>query len=188
MFNQQRLLTVSEYLEIGEIEPGYSELIEGRVVITPTPLADHAVAMFELADQLRTQLPVHLGCIHNLDVDLELAPPDEPGFSRRPDLIVVQRNARTRQNREGGMVKASEVVVVVEFLSPGSRRTDLVAKRSEYADAGIPHYWIVDLTEPVSRLACHLAGECGYADSGPVAGRFSTTDPFPIEIDLDALL
>jgi hypothetical protein len=62
-----------------------------------------------------------------------------------------------------------------------------VAKRDEYADAGIPHYWIVDPTEPVSLPACHLAGEFGYADDGSVTGRFTATEPFPVEIDLDAL-
>lgn len=30
-----RLLTVSQYLELGEIEPGYSELVE-RSVVAPT--------------------------------------------------------------------------------------------------------------------------------------------------------
>ncbi|MDQ4116157.1 MAG: Uma2 family endonuclease [Actinomycetota bacterium] len=181
------LLTVSEYLELGEIEPGYSELVEGRVVMTPSPWMDHNVAAFELALQLRPFLPPHLEIRLDTDVDLELVPPDEPGFSRRPDLIVVSKEARTRQRREGGIARASDVALVVEMLSPGSRRTDHVIKRGEYADAGVPHYWIVDLSGPVTMVACHLAGEFGYVDGGTVAGRFSTTDPFPVEVDLDAL-
>jgi hypothetical protein len=40
----------------------------------------------------------------------------------------------------------------------------------------------------VSLLVCHLAGEFGYADGGAVTGTFTTTEPFPVEIDLDALL
>ncbi|MCA4995831.1 Uma2 family endonuclease [Tsukamurella tyrosinosolvens] len=40
---------------------------------------------------------------------------------------------------------AADVLLAVEVLSPGTRRVDLVMMRSEYADAGIPHYWIVDL-------------------------------------------
>lgn len=35
------LLTVAEYLEIGEIELGYSELVEGRLLMTPSPAPDH---------------------------------------------------------------------------------------------------------------------------------------------------
>lgn len=183
-----RLLTVAEYLELGETEPGYSELVEGRLVITPSPLADHNRAAFAMALQLSPQLPPHLEIILDIDVDLELVPPDEPGFCRRPDLIVVQREARLRQRREGGAVRAREVVVAVELLSPGSRRTDHVVKRGEYADAGIAHYWIIDLVEPVSLLACHHAGEFGYVDRGPVTGTFTTTSPFAVDVELDELL
>lgn len=87
------------------------------------------------------------------------------------------------------MIRASEVVIIMETLSPGSGRTDRVAKRSEYADAGIPHYWILDLTEPVSMLACHLAGEFGYVDGGgPVTSRYTATEPFPVDIDLTTLV
>jgi Uma2 family endonuclease len=182
------LLTVAEYLEIGEIEPGYSELVEGRLLMSPSPVPDHNYALFEMAVRLRTQLPPGLEVIQDMDVDLQLAPPDAPGTVRRPDLIVVPRDARLRVRREGGVIRASEVLVIVEVLSPGSKRTDHVLKRSEYADAGIPHYWIVDIDPPASLLACHLAGEFGYADGGAVTGTFSTSAPFPVEIGLDALL
>ena len=123
-----------------------------------------------------------------MDVDLQLAPEDAPGTVRRPDVIVASREARLRTRRDGGVIRASEVLVVVEVLSPGSRRTDHVHKRGEYADAGIPRYWILDVSEPVSLLACHLAGEFGYADAGAVTGSFSAAEPFPAKIDLDALL
>ena len=182
------LLTVSEYQDLGETEPGYSELIEGRVVMSPGPSGDHNHVAFELGLRLRPFLPPHLEVLLELDVDLELVPPDEPGFSRRPDLVVVSREFRPRQRRDGGMARASEIAVAVEILSPGSRRTDHVIKRGEYADAGIPHYWIVDLSEPVTMVACHLAGEFGYVDGGTVSGRVTITDPFAAEIDLDGLV
>jgi Putative restriction endonuclease len=60
-------------------------------------------------------------------------------------------------DRDGGLLRASDVLVVVEIASPGSQRLDHVVKRHEYADAGIGHYWIVDLDEPVTLLDCHLA-------------------------------
>jgi Uma2 family endonuclease len=65
---------------------------------------------------------------------------------------------------------------VVEIVS---YRTDHVIKRDEYADAGIPYYWIVDLDDPVTLTACHLAGEFGYQDAGGVTDRFVTTELFP---------
>ena len=91
----------------------------------------------------------------------------------------------------GGILRAFEVVLAVEVVSAGSERTDRTIKHSEYADAGIPHYWVVDLGESGDRItltAHHLAGEFGYADAGPVDGVFAATEPFPVRIDLDALV
>jgi len=181
------LLTVAEYLALGETERGYDELVEGRVVMSPGPAPDHNHAAVEVLIQLRGHVPSELEVLLDLDVNLELAPPDAPGFTRRPDLIVVDRSARERVRGEGGIIRAAEVVVVAEFVSPGSRRTDNVMKRVDYADAGIPHYWIIDLDAPVSLVACHLAGELGYVDGGAATGVFSTTEPFPIRLDLDGL-
>jgi len=181
------LLTVEEYAELGETETGYTELQEGRLLMSPSPVPDHNLASGELFVQLRSQLPDHLLVIQDIDLDLQLVPAGQPGFSRRPDLMVFERTARERVRAEGGMIRASEVLVVIEVVSPGSRRTDHVIKRDEYADAGIPHYWIVDLYQPVSIIACHLAGEFGYQDPGAVSGTFTTAEPFPARLQLDQL-
>jgi Uma2 family endonuclease len=182
------LLTVAEYLEIGEVEPGYTELVEGRLLMCPSPVPRHSRAAHRIGNQLERQLPGGFEVLFDLDVDLQLDPPDYPGTVRRPDVIVVPLAARERVDDGGGVIRASEVLIAVEGVSPGSKRTDHVETRSQYADAGIPHYWIVDLDSPVSLLACHLAGEFGYADGGAVTGTFTASEPFSVEIDLDALL
>lgn len=179
------LLTVAEYTGLGETEVGYTELQEGRLVLSPNPDVQHNYIAGELAARLSTQLPEHLCVIHSLDVDLELAAADEPGFSRRPDLVIFERAARGRVKDEGGLVRASEVLVVV--VSPGSRRTDYVIKHGEYADAGIPRYWIVDLAALVSLVDCHLADDFGYQDARAVTGEFVTTEPCPITLRLEDL-
>lgn len=182
-----RLLTVSEYAALGETEFGYTELIEGRLLLSPSPVPDHGFAEVALVLALHQALPSGLELLPDTDLDLELAPPDEPGFVRRPDLMVVRSEARRRVRERGGLLRASDAVLVVEIVSPGSVRTDRVVKRDEYADAGIPYYWIVDIAEPVSVVACHLAGEFGYADGGEVTGVFRTEEPFPFELDLNTL-
>lgn len=182
-----RLLTLAEYLAIGEIEPGYSELIEGRVLMSPTPLPDHSVVASELAFQLHRQLPAATSVIPAVDVDLQFAAADAPGTARRPDLVVVRRGALERLREEGGILRASEVLLVVEVLMPGAGRIDRIEKRRDYADAGIPHYWIVDPVDPVSLLACRLVGP-DYSGTGAATGRFTATEPFDVAIDLDALL
>lgn len=84
-------------------------------------------------------------------------------------------------------MRAEETVLVVEIVSAGSRRTDHVIKRAEYADAGIGHYWILDLDAPASLLACQLAEGFGYQDTGASSAVFTTAEPFPARLDLDAL-
>jgi Uma2 family endonuclease len=183
-----RLLTVDAYAALGEDDRYRSELQEGSLVRSPSPVPDHMIVMGRLFVQLEEELPSDLQVIPDVDVDLELAPRGKPGFVRRPDLIVVHQAAVERVRRDGGILRAREVLVVVEIVSPGSHRTDHVIKRGEYADAGIPHYWIVDLDDPVTLIDCHLAAEFGYQDPGPVTGRFITTEPFPIGLTLDGLL
>jgi len=65
---------------------------------------------------------------------------------------------------------------------------DTVVKHGEYADAGIRHYWVVDLDGDISLTACHLAGEFGYADAAPSTGIFTAVDPFPVRLDLGGLV
>ncbi|TQM81834.1 Uma2 family endonuclease [Saccharothrix saharensis] len=187
---EPHLFTVAEYAELGEPGSGYTELQEGRILMSPSPSPNHNHASLRLAMQFVDQLPADLEVIQDVDVDvdLELVPDGDPGFSRRPDMVVIPRSARDRVPDEGGMLKASEVLVVMEIVSPGSKRMDRVVKRGEYEDAGIPHYWIVDLNHPVSLVACHLAGEFGYQDAGDVVGEFTTSVPFPVTLKLDGLV
>jgi Uma2 family endonuclease len=121
-------------------------------------------------------------------VNLELAPVDQPATVRIPNVVVVRAEAVERVRAEGAIFRASDVLLVVEVLSPGSIRTDQVVKRDEYADAGIPHYWIVDIREPVSVRTFHPAGEFGYAEGGEMTGVFRTDQPFEFELDLNRLV
>ena len=183
-----RLLTVDAYVALGEDDRYRSELQEGNLVMSPSPVPDHMIVMGKLFVQLDGELPADLVVIPDVDIDLELAPRGKPGFVRRPDLVVVQQSALDRVRRDGGILRACELLVVVEIVSPGSDRTDHVIKRGEYADAGIPHYWIVDLDGSVTLTDCHLAGEFGYQDPGPATGCFTTTEPVSISLRLDGLL
>jgi Uma2 family endonuclease len=191
------LLTVADYVALPEDTSGTRfELVEGTLVMSPRPTTAHQLCIYEVQRQLHHQVPASLRAVAEVDVDLELVPSTQPGFVRVPDVVVVPREVLDRQREEGGLIRAREVVLAVEVISPGSRRLDTVVKHGEYADAGIPHYWVVDLGERGDRIqltAHHLAGEFGSvgrsrADAGPVSGTFTATEPFPVRLDLDALV
>lgn len=181
-------LTAAEYAAMPEEPYLRYELQEGVLIVPSRPIPDHQDRLGELYAQVRGQVPGHLKVLIEVEIDLELVPPDQPGTVRTPDLVVVTREAFLRVRHEGGLLRAPEVVLAVEVHSTSSRRTDSVIKRAEYADAGIGHYWLIDLTTGPTLTACHHARDLGYADAGSVRGAFTVDTPFPVRIDLDALL
>jgi Uma2 family endonuclease len=181
-------LTAAEYAALPEDTDGVRyELQEGWVMMAPRPIPDHQRGIRDLGRQLIPQLPT-FEVLPEVDIDLQIAPPDRPGTVRVPDLVVVSRSAVERVRRERTLLRAGEVLLAVEILSPGSTRIDTLMKHHEYAEAGIGHYWIVDLEDGPSLTACHLAGEFGYRNAAPARGEFVTDAPAPLRIDLTALL
>lgn len=92
----------------------------------------------------------------------------------------MRNTAGDRVDEECGLLRASDIVLVVEVVEPHSRRTDFVVKRADYADAGIPGYWVIDL-EPLVSLT-------PYRDAPAVTREFITTAPFPLTVRVDTLL
>ncbi|HEU5480211.1 MAG TPA: Uma2 family endonuclease [Candidatus Tumulicola sp.] len=182
-----RLLTIREYADLGEIEHGRYELQEGRLVMSPSPTPDHMIAIARLYVALERQIPNDFAAVPDVDVDLQLAPATHPGSSRRPDLLIVRREALGRVRKERGLLRAGEVLIVIEVVSPGSERTDYVVKRGEYAGAGIPYYWVIDLDPSGSLTAYQLAGGFGYQENATFTGTFETDTPFAVRLKLEEL-
>ncbi|TDV36059.1 Uma2 family endonuclease [Actinophytocola oryzae] len=82
---------------------------------------------------------------------------------------------------------ADEALLAVEIISPGSQRTDTLVEPVEYAKAGIPYYWLIDLNDPLSLAEYHLPGDFDFQAAPAVTGTFTTTVPFSLQVDLTAL-
>lgn len=183
-----RPVTAAEYAGTPETPEHRYELQEGAIVMSPRPVPGHQDALLELGIQLRGQVPPHLKVLLEVDLDLHLVPPTHPGTVRVPDLVVVTVQAFLRVLRDGGLLRADDTVLAVELHSTGTKRTDTVVKHAEYADAGIDHYWMVDLLAGPSLTACHSGGLFGYVDEAAVRGTFTADAPFPVRLDLDRLV
>jgi Uma2 family endonuclease len=97
---------------------------------------------------------------------------------RIPDLIVW-----SKAQAEGVWLSVADVLLVVEIISPGSEATDTVAKRTEYAGAGIQRYWTVDQDPAQTVTMYRLDGDRYEARATmPLAWVLNTT---PGEHDLD---
>lgn len=173
-----KLLSLDDWDALPEDNGAHVELQEGVLIVTPRPLRPHARAAFRIAKQLDNQLPDDLEAIIEFEVCVDA---DYPPTVRIPDVVV------TRKEGSQHRLEGPDVLVAIEVVSPGSRRTDTVTKRSEYAEAAIEHYWIVELGPPVTLTALRLAGEFGYQESRAVTGTFTTSAPVPLRLDLDAV-
>jgi Uma2 family endonuclease len=103
------------------------------------------------------------------------------GKFREPDLIML-RSANDPRRHDRFWDGAD---LVVEVVSDGAedRYRDLVTKREEYAQAGIPEYWIVDPqneTIAVLTLSNHQ-----YADHGVFARAMTATSPMFSDLRID---
>lgn len=122
------------------------------------------------------------------DVDMVLVrgfPPTVP----QPDVLVTTRDVLLAGQKN---LRASDVLLAVEIVSPGSGRTDRIAKLADYADAGIPHYWIVDIIgapERPTTLDAHvLDGDLYRRIVHVEGGAVTLTESFEVVLDLDTLV
>jgi Uma2 family endonuclease len=115
------------------------ELLDGELLVTPSPAFAHQLAVGELSLALAKYLNrERLGRAVASPSDVELEPED----LRQPDLFVVPSDEARRVLREGNPIR--KLLLAVEVLSPSSGRFDRVQKRIGY-QRHVSEYWIVDV-------------------------------------------
>jgi Uma2 family endonuclease len=115
------------------------ELVDGELLVTPSPGSVHQRVVFEIAFELRLYLDrANAGYVSISPSDIEL----EPETITQPDVYVAPMSMRRRE------FPLPELLLAVEVLSPSSSRHDRVRKRPLY-QRHVPEYWIID---PDARL------------------------------------
>jgi Uma2 family endonuclease len=157
------------------------EVIDGELYVTPPPSWDHQRGLSKLHLRVGPFVYEHgLGEVVQAPIGVVL----DEGTAVQPDLVYVSRERRAIIV-ERGIEGAPDLVV--EVLSPSTRTRDRGAKMRRYADAGVPHYWILD---PRARtLEAYRLGEQGYELTGTNgAGSVFRPELFPgLEIPIDEL-
>ncbi|MCW2914687.1 MAG: hypothetical protein JWN52_2755 [Actinomycetia bacterium] len=160
------------------------ELVNGWIIVAPWPSThhDHAAKILERAlDNAAAAAGADVYIKGPLDVDTG------PSI-RIPDIAVVEGEAaRASRARKARAYDGPDVLLVVEIVSPrsGSEQHDRVDKVFEYARAGIPQYWLVDLEPEPNILIRELGSDGRYHVIGSVqAGAELKTDQlFPFTFD-----
>ena len=155
------------------VDDGYRrEIIEGRLIVSPSPIYRHQKAAFELGHRMRLDIPPGF--------DVVIAPLDwrlPTGESLQPDVMVVREEDC---NLDGFLLGTP--LLVVEVRSPSTAIYDETEKRARYESLGVIDYWMVDPAAP-SIVALHLA-DGHYTEVGRATGdeSFEATTPFPVTI------
>jgi Uma2 family endonuclease len=177
------LLTLDDWDALPEDDSRRFELVDGVLQMSPKPTSPHQAAAGLLVAQLNAALASQ-PFFAVPEVDVALVEPFPP-LVRAPDISVVSRaDARQGPKRYRG----DQVRLAIEIVSAGSARVDRVAKLAEYAEAGIPHYWLLDLGAPTTLDAFELDGETYRPAVTGAVGTVEFTQPALMTIDLDALV
>lgn len=138
MSEPQRKLTYEDFLLFPD-DGKRHELIDGVHYVTPSPNLGHQelVGRLYLAiGNFRATRP-HLGRVFLSPLDVVMSNYDVV----EPDLLFVagdQQSILTEANVQG------PPALVVEILSPGTRRRDEGIKRRLFDEKGVREYWLVD--------------------------------------------
>ncbi len=168
------------------------EVVDGRAMLLGSQTRDHQGAACVLGVELRSHARAFaqasgrpVDALYGYDLRLRT----DPLHHRRPDVIVY------RQCPGRGLPTPSDTLLLVEVVSPSSRVIDTVHKSAEYADAGVPHYWIVETRDgAISAIAWYaLPKSAAYYE---LRARWTpadtpegvwTDEPFPVRIAWDEL-
>jgi Uma2 family endonuclease len=140
LFPTQGSWSADDYLAFSAERP-LVELVDGSIEVLPVPTDLHQRILDALFAILFAYARSAGDRARTSGIRLRLA---DRGF-RQPDIVYLTA-ARLDLKGEDFWSGAD---LVVEVISPGpaDRVRDLVTKRREYADAGIPEYWLVDPEE-----------------------------------------
>ncbi len=138
LFPHQGAWTEEDYLALET-----NHLVEyshGQLEVLPMPTESHQLIVLCLYRGLQSFLERYaLGLVLIAPLRVRLW----PGKFREPDVVVMLAEHADRRHEQ--YWEAPDLVM--EVVSPEYRYLDLETKRREYAQAGIPEYWIVDPAE-----------------------------------------
>lgn len=163
--------TIEDVLDLPSDAPRV-ELVDGRMLPLPSPRIDHQRISFLLTSWLVNHTPRErwqtiqaVGIAVSADHTFE------------PDVMVLDVDVDPGRH----YVAPEQVALVVEIVSPGTRRRDRIEKPADYAAAGIRHYWRIEL-DPVHVYAYQRATSGHYELVADSAELLELAEPFAIKL------
>lgn len=135
-------MTEADYHGLSEEISRTVEIVHGHVIKCESPSPQHNLIARRLSFALESARSPAGPCLR-VETEVDVVLWRVPRFTfRRPDVIVYKC-----LDDPAGKPSAQETVMVIEVASPGSVKEDLLDKKTQYADAGIPLYLVVLLDD-----------------------------------------
>lgn len=176
-------MTADQFCQTTDRGPGYRyQLVDGVVVMTPSPVPIHqrvaAEILFQISHYLRTN-PVG-AVLGESDVVLGKGP-------KGGDLVYQPDIAFYRRERLSGMNErlVGPPDLVVEVLSPSTRRFDKGTKMHDYERLGVKEYWLIDPDN--ERMTFYISQAGRFAEAQTENDQFSSEAVLGFALDLNAV-
>ena len=122
------------------------EVVDGVLVMPPTPLWEHQWLSMEIAVRLRNFVNERgMGLAITAPYDILIQ--REPLRTRQPDILVVNA-ALTGVTSPADLVGQPFLelppLLVVEVVSPGNTRREIDERLADYRSIGVPECWLVN--------------------------------------------
>jgi Uma2 family endonuclease len=152
------------------------ELVDGVVFVVPSPTVDHQNISGLIWAWLRAHAPSEFKAAWAVGVASAI------NHTYEPDVLL-HRSGGSGQRH---FLAVSEVVLVVEVVSPQTRARDRFGKPAEYAASGIPFYWRVE-QNPIHIYAYRLAPGDTYELAAESSEVLELDDPFPLKLPISEI-
>lgn len=136
--NMEIKFSYEDYINLPESETKRYELLEGELVMVPSPNVNHQTVSINLEFIILQFVKQNkLGAVFHAPMDVVLSLDNVV----QPDILFIsneQSNIITEKNING------TPDLVIEILSPSTSGRDVTVKHTLYSRYGVKEYWIVD--------------------------------------------
>jgi Uma2 family endonuclease len=169
-------MTADAYLALED--DGYRyELVDGVICMSPSPSRLHQRIVTEIIRQIGNHL-LHKP-IGEVIVEVDVRLTDDLVY--RPDVIFLS-TAKAAMCRDRITVIPD---LIVEVVSPDSRRYDHETKKQDYESCGVREYWLLDPDKREFVFYCLEGGR--FVEAAAAQHTFASKVISEFELDLDRL-
>ena len=159
------------------------ELLNGELIMVPAPSFNHQRSnrnFFRIFDSYIND---------NSFGEVVFAPTDvilDDNNTVQPDILFISKKHRYKIDEDGGVHGAPDLVV--EVISPSSKKMDRQIKKGLYEKYGVLEYWIIDLKEKSAEVYENIEGKFNLFSYAVEQGKLTSKLLLGFEVNLEDIL